>query len=238
MSIVFNSWNINVVVNSWWDSPCIRTLPAEKKAGFAGLDRRSNTRVPFVDVVEELLWTAMLLFPHPHAISTQMWWTFWTMDELFLPVLPWGKRAFHGEMRFRIRPFPRGDANRLLPILSWWAFLEAMWLLRWFFWNGLAWTSFFSFLFPTGSNESVLRSKLMAFVDAAARELRLLPKSSDFCLACRTSAFSFLMRWRRHDVDDEVDKFRWCRHSDWSCDDQRRCSDCGGDDRCRRDRAY
>ncbi len=57
--------------------------------------------------------------------------------------------------------------------------------------------------------------KLTAFVDAAARELQLLPMSWDFRLVNgMTSAFSFPMRRRRHEVDEEVHELRGCGRGD------------------------
>ncbi len=75
-------------------------------------------------------------------------------------------------------------------------------------------------------SEMDFQMKLTAFDYAAARELRLhLRRRCDFILVNRTSAFSFLMRWRQHEVDDEVDETRRVGRSQRSRDDWRRHSD-------------
>ncbi len=85
----------------------------------------------------------------------------------------------------------------------------------------------FGFLisFPSRSAETILRSMLTTFDHAAARELRLRWTRRDFRLLYGDSAFSFLARWRRHEVDEEVHEIHWrgqshddrCRGNDVHC---------------------
>ncbi len=82
----------------------------------------------------------------------------------------------------------------------------------------------FLLFLPTRSGEAVFQSKLTAFDHAAARELRLRWRRRDFDPACGMSTFSFLVRRRRHDVDDEVDQIHRMGRSDCSgipCSDNR-----------------
>ncbi len=104
---------------------------------------------------------------------------------------------------FWIRPFLRWGFGRATMWLSRWSFLLVRWafpeakrFLRWAFRKGLMRTSFFSPSLPTGSSEMILQTKhLTAFVYAAAWELRLHLKRSDFGLGNGESMFSFFTRW-------------------------------------------
>ncbi len=58
INIAFNGKSISEfmsIIQCFPGAACVCTLPAEKEAEFAGLEQKSDARIPIVDVVEQFL---------------------------------------------------------------------------------------------------------------------------------------------------------------------------------------